>query len=261
MASGRLRPDQIGASATVSPARHSCFSGGASNMRIHLLHPWDVTVSQALQIQKRLRKCLIFEPSAKPFRTVAGADVACERSGNYAFASVAVFTLPDLKILEEAFAEARLTFPYVPGLLSFREVPPLLDAFRKLKVVPDVVLCDGQGFAHPRRMGLACHLGLALDLATVGCAKSVLVGKFRLPGPRRGARSQLRLGKEKVGIVLRTRTGVKPVFVSPGHRMDFRRAVEVVLETTRTFRLPEPIRWAHRQAGALSRRRLVKSLA
>jgi deoxyribonuclease V len=155
----------------------------------------------------------------------------------------------DLRVVDRAEAVCRATFPYIPGLFTFREVPPLLDAFARLDTVPDVILFDGHGLAHPRRFGLACHAGLLLDTPSVGCAKSRLVGEFREPGPERGRRSGLKYEGQTVGAVLRTRTGVRPLFISPGHLVDIPGSVRLVLRTTAGFRIPEPLR----RADALSR--------
>jgi len=209
------------------------------------LHRWDVTPSEAIDIQNSLRRMIIISPPRKPILTVAGADVSWRRKGEWLFAAVALFRLSDLSVLEESIARKKTGFPYVPGLLSFREIPVLLNAFGRLRLKPDVVICDGQGLAHPRRMGLACHLGLFLDIPTIGCAKSLLIGEFRPPGKSRGSFSLLKDGEERLGVVLRTRQSVKPVFVSPGHRMDIVTAVEILLRTTGRYRLPEPIRRAH----------------
>jgi deoxyribonuclease V len=156
-------------------------------------------------------------------------------------------------VVESAGVRAKARFPYVPGYLSFREIPPLLEAFAKLEAVPDLIICDGQGRAHPRRFGLACHLGVLLDLPTLGCAKSRLIGEHREPGPRRGAHTQLREGGEVIGEVVRTRSGVKPVFVSVGHRVCLETARRTVLRLAVRYRLPEPVRAAHREVNRLRR--------
>jgi deoxyribonuclease V len=184
---------------------------------------------------------------------VAGADVSFDRSSPELFAAVVVLDAESLEVVEVAGVRARARFPYVPGYLSFRESPPLLDAFAELEAVPDLIVCDGQGRAHPRRFGLACHLGVLLDLPTLGCAKSRLVGDYREPAPRRGAHTQLRDGGEVVGEVVRTRTGVKPVFVSVGHRISLESARRAVLQLAVRYRIPEPVRAAHREVNRLRR--------
>jgi len=179
--------------------------------------------------------------------SVAGVDIGIQ--GQRARGAVVVLAWPGLEEIERAVAEQPVSFPYVPGLLGFREVPCLIEAFERLRTRPDVALVDGQGRAHPRRFGLACHLGVALDLPTVGVGKSRLVGQHREPGTRRGSRAQLVHQGEVIGAVVRTRDGVKPVYVSIGHRVDLETAVRLVLQSTTRFRLPEPIRAAHRAAA------------
>jgi len=181
---------------------------------------------------------------------VAGADVSV-RGGRLRAAAV-VLAFPRLEVLETSVAERPLVFPYVPGLLSIREIPVLLDAFDGLSVRPDVVLADGHGIAHPRRIGLASHLGLELDLPTIGCAKSLYVGEHREPSPRRRARTRLVHRGERVGTCLRTRDGVRPIYVSIGHRVDLPRAERIVLRCARRYRLPLPTHLADRLAGEWS---------
>lgn len=171
------------------------------------------------------------------------------------YAMVVVVRLPGFELVETATACQVARFPYIPGLFSFRELPPLLGAFSRLKTLPDAVLFDGQGLAHPRRLGLACHAGLLLETATVGCAKSRLVGEHGRVPPRRGGRADLVLEGDVVGAVLRTRANVSPVFVSPGHLMDVDSAVELVLRATGRFRIPEPLRLAHQATTMLMRQK------
>ena len=187
------------------------------------------------------------ETPVGPPHTVAGVDIGIR--GDTARGAVVVLSWPGLEELESVVAEQPVRFPYVPGLLGFREVPCLLEAFERLKTRPDVALVDGQGLAHPRRFGVACHLGVVLDLPTVGVGKSRLVGEHREPGPRRGARVRLLHEGEVIGAVVRTRDGVKPLYVSIGHRVDLDTAVRLVLRSARRFRLPEPIRAAHLAAS------------
>ena len=197
----------------------------------------------------------MIETDALPgtLRLVAGADVSYDRGSPVLYAAVVVFDADSLEIVEIGAATLRATFPYVPGYLSFRELPPLLAAFEKLRTRPDLVLCDGHGRAHPRRFGLACHLGVALDLPTIGCAKSRLGGEHREPGARRGAHAVLRDGPEVIGEVLRTRVGVAPVYISVGHRVSLATARRLVLRLTPRFRIPEPIRAAHAEVNRLRR--------
>lgn len=175
---------------------------------------------------------------------VAGVDVAYRQSGEKAFGAVAVFNVATGKLEESVLAEEKVSFPYLPGLLSFREVPVLVKAFEKLSVRPDLVICDGQGIAHPRRFGLASHIGVLYNLPSIGCAKNRLIGEAPEPGLLRGSITELRSDEDTVGAVLRTRDGVKPVYVSPGHRISVRSACDWVLRLCPRYRLPEPIRVA-----------------
>ena len=196
---------------------------------------------------------MVERPDPRPLRLVAGADVSFTRRSPELYAAVVVLDLESGEVVERRGVRAAARFPYVPGYLSFREVPALLRAFDRLSRVPDLVVADGHGRAHPRRFGLACHLGLLLDLPTLGCAKSPLVGAYREPGTRRGAHTQLVHEGEVVGSVLRTRTGVRPVFVSVGHRIDLESARRAVMRLARRYRLPEPTRAAHGEVNRIRR--------
>jgi deoxyribonuclease V len=209
------------------------------------LHPWRVSSRQAGEIQESLRNQLRLEPLPFPRRLVAAADVAYSQYTHRMYAAVVVVAWPSCDIVDTVSVVRRAMFPYVPGLLSFREVPPLLAAFARLRCVPDVVVFDGQGLAHPRGFGLACHAGLLLDIPSVGCAKSRLIGTHDEVGAQKGSATALRVKGETVGAVVRTRTRVKPVFVSPGHRADVRSAVNLVIALATRFRLPDPQRFAH----------------
>ncbi len=214
-------------------------------MNIRELHPWPQDCAAARQIQRQLRERIRIEPLANPPRRVAGGDVAYLREPQLGVAAVVIWDVAQRNIVEQVVITAPVRFPYVPGYLSFREIPLLLRAFSEVQTLPDAVIADGQGIAHPLRMGLAAHLGLWLDLPTVGCAKKRLLGEFEMPARRRGAYTWLYHGEERVGAVVRTRDGVKPVFVSPGHRMAVEEAVELVLRCGAGFRSPEPVRQAH----------------
>jgi deoxyribonuclease V len=222
-------------------------------MEINVLHDWDVTCGEAVIIQEMLKGRLIVadEPGLPIPETVSGADISYSRHSDRFFAAVILFSYPALEVLEEEFWMERVSFPYVPGLLSFREAPPLLKAFEKLTRAPDFAIFDGQGIAHPRGIGLASHLGLFLDVPTIGCAKSRLVGEHESLGLQKGEVSDLLYKGEPVGKVLRSKTGVKPLFVSPGHRIGQDRAAEVVLSCCRGYRFPEPIRRAHLKVNEL----------
>lgn len=215
-------------------------------MKVLELNPWQVSVTEAAQIQRELRSRV--HPASidiSKIKHVAGADVSFSRGSDDIFAAVVVLTYPGLKVVEEKTAVKTATFPYVPGFLTFREGPALVDAFKKIEIVPDVVIFDGQGVAHPRRFGIASHMGVLLNLPSVGCAKTVLVGTYSEPGETRGSTSPLIKDGEELGVALRTRTGVSPVFVSIGNKIDIRGAIAVVLSCAPRYRLPEPIRGAH----------------
>ena len=208
---------------------------------------WNVTVPEAVALQRELRDRLVLRPPPgfAP-RLVGGADVSLDRDDPRGWAGIAVIDRSTMDTVDEATATAEIGFPYVPGLLSFRELPLLERVWERLRARPDVLVFDGQGYAHPRRFGLACHGGVLFDLPTVGCAKTLLVGRHGALGEERGARAELVDRGEVVGMALRLRAGVKPVYVSPGHRMDVPTAVEVVLAVSAGFREPETTRRAHR---------------
>jgi deoxyribonuclease V len=222
-------------------------------MRVEELHKFDLSPAEAQGLQGELASKVVAGPALDPegVRYVAGADVSTE--GDRAYATVAVLDLPGLSVVEVRGFEAPLEFPYVPGLLAFREIPSVVGALRQVETAVDAVILDAQGLAHPRRMGLASHIGLFLDVPTVGCAKSVLVGKFEEPGVEKGSVSDLVHRGEVVGRVVRTRTGVSPVYVSVGNRLDLGSAVELVLACCTKYRLPEPTRQAHNAANRLRR--------
>jgi deoxyribonuclease V len=223
-------------------------------LRAAELHPWRVSYAQAVAIQERLRAQVRIQPQARPVRLVAGADVAYSRVTHRMYAAVVVTSLPELTRVETVGAFHRARFPYIPGLFSFRELPPLLLAFARLRHRPDVLFFDGQGLAHPRRFGLACHGGLLLRRPALGCAKSLLVGAHGPLGFERGATADLVHEGEVVGAALRTQQGVGPVYVSVGHRMDLPSALRLVLAATGRYRIPEPLRLAHQATETLRRR-------
>jgi len=213
------------------------------------LHGWQVTVAEAKAIQRELAGRVCRHGGRSTPALVAGADISAARSRGEATAAVVVLRYPEMETVAVSIARGKVTFPYVPGLLSFREVPLLLAAFEKLLAAPDLLLVDGQGMAHPRRMGLACHLGLLLDIPAIGCAKSRLCGEAAEPGGERGCRADITDGGEVIGAALRTRAGVKPVYVSVGHKIDLEAALDITLQCCRGYRLPEPTRRAHLAAG------------
>lgn len=212
-----------------------------------------MTPAEAIRIQKRMAATVRSAPPRKFPRFVAGVDLAFSRDGRRCLAGAVLWDIRDEIVVEERTATRPLTFPYVPGLLSFRESPAVLAALRKLRKTPDCLMCDGHGLAHPRRFGIACHVGVLCNLPTIGCAKSRLIGAHRAVGDKRGARADLTDAGQIVGTVLRTRDGVRPVFVSIGHRMDLRTAEQVVLACSLRYRLPEPTRRADRLVATLKR--------
>jgi deoxyribonuclease V len=216
-----------------------------------------LTEDEARAQQERLRPLVRAQGvRAADVRLIAGADVAYAKDECVVAGAVVVLDAQTLRVVDSATAVRPVEFPYVPGLLAFREIPALLDALASLRVRPDAVVCDGYGVAHPRRFGLACHLGVVADIATFGVAKTAFIGEYEQPGPQRGAWSALTDGAETIGRVLRTRDGIKPVFVSAGHRIDLESAAELTLALTAGCRLPETTRHADR----LSRSALAKHL-
>ncbi|HET6575179.1 MAG TPA: deoxyribonuclease V [Fimbriiglobus sp.] len=209
------------------------------------LHDWNLTPKEAVALQRELAARVDTKTPLGKLDLVAGCDVSYDRGSPRMHAAIVVVRVSDLSVVESMVAHADVTFPYVPGLLSFREAPPVLAAWKRLRSEPDAVMLDAQGIAHPRRLGLACHVGLWLDRPCVGCAKSRLVGTFAEPGPAAGDTSPLTDKGEQVGVVMRTRARTKPVFVSPGHRLDLEGAVAVVRATLSGYRLPVPTRLAH----------------
>lgn len=205
-------------------------------------------LDEALRFQYRLAGAVCMQDCYGPIETVAGVDVGV--SGEQGWAALVVLSWPELVVLDQAVATDRLCWPYVPGFLSFREAPLVFAAYASLRIRPDLLLCDGQGRAHPRRCGIACHLGVALDLPAIGVGKSLLCGHHATVPRERGNWTVLTHRGETIGAVLRTRTGVSPVVVSPGHRIGLESCLAWVLGTARRFRLPEPIRAAHRLASS-----------
>ena len=211
--------------------------------------PWNVTPAEGIEIQKRLSPLVRRSWDGRTIELIAGADVHFPSKGTVRSA-VVILTYPGLEIVDSSIYEGPCTFPYVPGLLSFREIPPLLEAWKMLRERPDCILCDGQGIAHPRGLGLASHFGLALGIPTIGCAKSPLFGEFEEPGPDRGDTAPIKDPHGKtIGAVLRTRDRTRPLYVSVGHGVSLRKAVSVVLSCSTRFRIPEPLRAAHHLAG------------
>jgi deoxyribonuclease V len=240
-------------------------------MRLRVRHKWNITVTEAREIQEKLRHRWIGEDRLGAIRTVAGLDAAFVLTGSQAFkaepnrwtalrdanraiAAVVVYKYPEMEELERTHAVVRLHFPYVPGFLSFREIPALLSALQKLRTTPDLLFCDGQGYAHPRRMGLATHLGIVLDLPTIGCAKSILIGTHGTVGVDRGEWSAMMDGEQTIGAALRTRAGVRPMYVSPGNKVSLRTALRLTLSVSDGKRIPRPTRDADHYVSELKRK-------
>ena len=219
-------------------------------MKICQRHAWPLTVEEAIAIQQQFRKEVITQDQLEePVQFVAGVDMGFEADGTISRAAVAVLSFPSLQLQESAIARRPTTFPYVPGFLSFREIPAVLDALEKISTVPDLILCDGQGIAHPRRFGIACHLGLIVDIPTIGVAKSLLIGNHQEVSEERGSWQPLVNRGETIGAVLRTRVKTKPLYISSGHRVSLSTAIEYVLRCTPKYRLPETTRIADKLAS------------
>jgi deoxyribonuclease V len=221
--------------------------------KVPVLHSWDLDPTEARGLQKQLAAQVDTSRPLPPVTTVAGADVSFDLRGTWLFAAVVVTRAGTEEVVERSGVAMEVQFPYVPGLLTFREAPPILRAYEALKERPDVVLVDGQGIAHPRRIGVASHLGLWLGIPTIGCAKSWLFGEYQEPGPDRGDWSSLVDQGQTIGAVLRSRAKVKPLYVSPGHLCDLASAVRVVLDSAPKYRLPIPARLAHQYVNELRR--------
>ena len=224
------------------------------------LHDWNVSPAEAVALQQQLRSQVRIQPLAKPPRTIAGCDISFNKFEETVYAGIVVLRLDTLETIEEVGVVSTAPFPYIPGLLSFREIPSLLQAWEKLRIEPDVVMFDGHGIAHPRRMGIASHAGLFLNRPTFGCGKSVLIGRYDEPAPERGAWSPMMHYGEIIGAALRTKDKVNPVYVSPGHLIDLETAIALTLQCdggnmpgNRGYRIPEPTRRTHNLVNALRR--------
>ena len=218
---------------------------------MHKLHEWEVSSALAREIQLSLAKRVVTENGVINPRLIAGIDISSPDAQGVARGAVVVLSYPELSIVEIEIAQGKITLPYIPGLLSFRESPLILDACEKLSNIPDLVLIDGQGIAHPRRLGLASHVGLCLGLPTIGCAKSILCGQHQPLAEQAGSHAELLDRGELIGAALRTKSGVKPIYVSVGHKIDLASALQWVINCCRGYRLPEPTRLAHLAAGGM----------
>lgn len=224
-----------------------------SFMKFVDLHTWDIKPKEAIRLQNNLKDRIILKDNFVTINTVAGADISLSKQSGMGFAGVIVYKYPELIEIERVSAREKLQFPYIPGLLSFREAPLLLNAFAKLKTTPDAVLFDGQGIAHPRRIGIASHMGLWLGIPTIGCAKSRLTGKYKEPDISDGSFTYLYDRNDIIGAAVRTRTNIKPVFISPGHLISLKSAIEITLGCTDGLRIPKPTREADKFVGELKR--------
>lgn len=217
------------------------------------LHEWTLSLEQAKEIQQNLRTSVITEDRLpNPVQYIAGVDMGFENNGTISRAAVAVLSFPDLQVQETQIAKRPTTFPYIPGYLSFREIPPVLDALEQLTITPDIIICDGQGTAHPRRFGIACHLGVLIDIPTIGVAKSLLIGQHAALAATKGSWQPLTDRAEIIGAIVRSRSCVKPIYVSPGHRISLETAIDYVLRCTTKYRLPETTRIADHLASLRS---------
>ncbi len=218
-------------------------------MKVKRLHSWQVSTAQALEIQQRLAAQVSKRSEVTTPRFIAGVDISVGKGEGMATGAVVVLEYPQLRVVETRVVQGKLDFPYIPGLLSFRESPLTLAACQKLTITPDLILVDGQGIAHPRRLGLASHLGLLLNMPTIGCAKSILCGNHEALGDEPGSYAKMVDRGEIIGAALRTKLGVKPVYVSIGHKVDLNTTISWVMNCCRGYRLPEPTRLAHLAAG------------
>ncbi len=216
------------------------------------LHSWQVPPREAMQIQAHLAEKILISELKEPVKVIAGADISLDLKQGNGIAGIIVYSFPELKELERKYFVGKLSFPYIPGLLSFREGPLLLEAFCKLEHEPDLIFFDGQGIARPRRLGIASHLGLWLDKPTIGCAKSLLIGKFIEPPSQKGNFTTLIDRDEVIGVVLRTKDHVNPIFLSPGHKIDLETAIQFTLACCDGYRIPKPTREADKYVGQLT---------
>lgn len=218
-------------------------------MNLDSIPTWVKTVEEAKKIQEELRFKVIQEDRLTEVKYVAGVDVGFKNNYTITQAAVAVLSYPELTLVEQAIATIPTTFPYIPGFLSFREIPAIIEALKQLKITPDLILCDGQGIAHPRRLGIASHLGVLIDVPTIGVAKSLLIGKHQEVPPEKGSWTSLIDRGETIGVVLRSRSNVKPLYISIGHKIILNTAINYVMGCLTKYRLPETTRWADRLAS------------
>lgn len=218
-----------------------------------ITHPWKLSPQEAIELQQELRSKVKIEPMTKPLQYIAGADISFNRGEDTVYVGMVVLKYPEMIEVERAVLIDEATFPYIPGLLSFRETPLLMKAWEKLSIKPDLIVTDGHGLAHMRRFGVACHFGLLIDTAAIGCAKKILVGKHEVLGEEKGSVAYIEDKGEIVGAVLRTRKNVKPVYISVGHKINLEEAIEVMKTCAVDYRIPEPTRQAHLIVNELRR--------
>ncbi len=211
----------------------------------------NITPQEAVEMQKELRQQLRLQPLQKEIKTIAGADISFNKYSTTVYAGIVVMHFPSLQVIETSGITDETSFPYIPGLLAFREVPALSKAWENLNTKPDVLVLDGHGIAHPRRMGIAAHFGVVMQTPTLGCAKSLLTGKYVEPGMEAGSVSDLFHKNELIGKVLRTKKNVKPVFISPGNKISMEQSLQIILQCVRKYRIPEPTRMAHNYVNEL----------
>ncbi|THH42070.1 deoxyribonuclease V [Neolewinella litorea] len=216
-------------------------------------HPWDLSPTEAVKMQRELRDRIVLQPLEMPVRRIAGADISFNMYSDVFFAAIVVLDYTTLEVIESAYFTETVSFPYVPGLLSFREIPTLLKAWQQLKEKPDVTMVDGHGIAHPRRMGIATHFGLATGSPTLGCAKKILSGHFTPPAQEAGSTSPILDKEEVIGYALRSKARTNPLFISPGHLLDLEGALAIARHCLGKYKLPEPTRLAHQMVNAYRR--------
>lgn len=212
-----------------------------------------ISVREAKLRQEQLREKITLRPLRKEIHTVAGADLSFNKNSDRVYAGIVILSLPDLDVVARSGVATEVDFPYIPGLLAWRELPPLIEAWNLLELQPDVTILDGHGIAHPRRMGLATHFGITVDQPTIGCAKNKLTGDFEEPDPEKGSYRYITDEGKRIGIVLRSRTDVKPIFVSPGHKVSFRDSREIIMRCLSRYKLPETTRESHDLVNRLRR--------
>ncbi|MCG8698415.1 MAG: deoxyribonuclease V [Bacteroidales bacterium] len=224
-------------------------------MELKRSHNWDLTEIEAIKLQEQLVKEVIkTDEINNSIKTVAGIDIAYDKDSDRLIAAVVVLDVTTFEKIETSVQTDTVSFPYIPGLLSFREIPPVIKALEKLTIKPDLLVCDGQGLAHPRRCGIACHLGILFDIPSIGCGKTRLTGEYEEVSTERGSYSLLKEGEEIIGCVLRTQTGINPVFVSVGHKVSLETAKEWILKLSPNYRLPETTRMSDQEANATLKR-------